>query len=96
MFFDCGDGYDYSFQTPLITLGRFASNNIPFDQSGISRRHAVIVNHPDDVWIYDLGSVVGTSVDGERICGKTFLDGVHTVDIGTRKIRVATDKGLLI
>lgn len=96
MFFDCGDGYDYSFQTPLITLGRFAVNNIPFDQAGISRRHSVIVNHPDDVWIYDLGSVVGTSVDGERICGKTFLDGVHTVDIGTRKIRVATDKGLLI
>lgn len=96
MFFDCNDGYDYSFQTPLITLGRFAANNIPFDQTGISRRHSVIVNHPDDVWIYDLGSVVGTSVDGELICGKTFLDGVHTVDIGTRRIRVATDKGLLI
>lgn len=96
MFFDCGDGYDYSFRIPLITLGRFTSNHISLDQSGISRRHAVIVNQPDDVWIYDLGSVVGTSVDGERIFGKAYLDGVPTVDIGTRKIRIATDKGLLI
>ena len=96
MYFDCGDGYTYSFQTPLITLGRHGCNNIPFSQNGISRRHAVIVNHPDDVWIYDLGSVVGTSVDGERVRGKAFLDGVHTVDIGTRKIRIATDEGLLI
>jgi tetratricopeptide (TPR) repeat protein len=41
MYFDCGDGYDYSFQTPLITLGRFATNAISLNQSGISRRHAV-------------------------------------------------------
>ena len=96
MYFDCGDGHVYSFQMLLITLGRLGSNNIPFDQNGVSRRHAVIVNYPDDVWIYDLGSVMGTTVDGERVRGKTFLDGVHTVDIGTREIRVATDEGLLI
>lgn len=96
MYIDCGDGYDYSLQTKLISIGRNAANNIPFDQSGISRRHAVIVNQPGDVWIYDLGSVCGTFVDGERVHGKFFLDGVHTIDIGTRQIRVASDKGLLI
>lgn len=96
MYFDCDDGYDYSLQTPIITLGRFDTNTITFNQSGISRRHAVIVNHPDDVWIYDLSSVAGTSVDGVPVVGKALLDGVHTVDIGTRKIRVATEKGLLI
>lgn len=96
MFFDCGDGYVYSFQNPLITLGHFECNNIPFNQNGISRRHAVIVNYPDDVWIYDLGSVAGVSVDGEPVRGKAFLDGVHTVDIGSRKIRIATEESLLI
>jgi len=96
MFFDCGDGYVYSFQTPLITFGRLDSNHIPFNRNGISRRHAVIVNLPDDVWIYDLGSVTGTAVDGESVRGKTFLNGVHTVNIGSRTIRVATDEGLLI
>ena len=96
MFFDCGDGYVYSFQTLLITFGRLDSNHISFNRNGISRRHAVIVNLPDDVWIYDLGSVTGTAVDGESVRGKTFLDGVHTVNIGSRIIRVATDEGLLI
>lgn len=96
MFFDCGDGDVYSLQNPLITLGHFECNNIPFNQNGISRRHAVIVNYPDDVWIYDLGSVAGVSVDGEPVRGKAFLDGVHTVDIGSRKIRIATEESLLI
>lgn len=96
MFFDCGDDYRYSFQTPLITLGRFATNNVPFNQTGISRRHAVIVNFANDVWIYDLGSVTGVAVDGARMSSKAFLDGVHTISIGARKIRIATDEGLLI
>lgn len=56
----------------------------------------MIVNFPDDVWIYDLGSVAGVSVDGEPVRGKAFLDGVHTVDIGSRKIRIATKESLLI
>lgn len=96
MFFDCGDDYVYTLQNPLITLGNFECNNIPFNQTGISRRHAVIVNFPNDVWIYDLGSVAGISVDGEPVHGKAFLDGVHTVDIGSRKIRIATKESLLI
>ena len=96
MFFDCGDDYVYSFQNSLITLGHFECNNIPFNQNGISRRHAVIVNFPNDVWIYDLGSVAGIFVDGEPVHGKAFLDGVHTVDIGSRKIRIATKESLLI
>lgn len=96
MFFDCGDGYVYSFQTPLITLGRLESNNLPFPQNGISRRHAVIVSFPDDAWIYDLGSVTGVAVDGTQVSGKAFLDGVHTINIGARTIKVATDEGLLV
>lgn len=96
IFFDCGEDYVYSFQNSLITLGNFERNNIPLNQNGISRRHAVIVNFQNDVWIYDLGSVAGISVDGKKVHGKAFLDGVHTVDIGSRKIRVATKESLLI
>lgn len=94
--FDCGDGYTYTFQKPLVTLGRNASNDIPFSQNGISRRHAVIVNFPGDVWIYDMGSVTGVAVDGARVSGKVFLDGVHGLKIGTRPIKVVTDEGLLV
>jgi tetratricopeptide (TPR) repeat protein len=94
--FDCGDGYSYTFQTPLVTLGRYDSNDIPFGQNGISRRHAVIANFPGDVWIYDMGSVTGVRVDGTRVSGKAFLDGVHGLKIGARSIKVATDEGLLV
>ena len=96
LYFDCGDGYRYSFHTPLITLGRLASNHLPFDQGGVSRRHAVIVNAPGDVWIYDLGSVLGVAVDGQRISRKAFLCGVHQVDLGARTIRMKTDENLMI
>ncbi len=96
LIFDCGDGYAYTFQTPLVTLGRYDSNDIPFSQTGISRRHAVIVNFPDDVWIYDMGSVTGVAVDGTRVSGKAFLDGVHGLKIGARSIKVVTDEGLLV
>ncbi|MBL8416287.1 MAG: FHA domain-containing protein [Propionivibrio sp.] len=72
------------------------SNTIPFDQNGISHRHAVIVNYPNDVWIYDLGSLAGISVNGNPVHGKAFLDGVHTVDNGSRKIWKATEESLLI
>lgn len=96
LFFDLGDGYQFSQQTPLVTLGRLDANNIPFGQNGISRRHAVIINLPNDVWIYDLGSATGVKLDGQRVRGKAFLDGVHVLSIGTRNIKVATDEGLLI
>ncbi len=56
----------------------------------------LIVNYPDDVWCYDLGSVMGIVVDGHPVCGKAHLDGVHVVDIGTRRIKLATTEGLLI
>lgn len=96
LFFDLGDGYQFSQQTPLVTLGRLDANNIPFGQNDISRRHAVIINLPNDVWIYDLGSATGVKLDGQRVRGKAFLDGVHVLSIGARSIKVATDEGLLI
>jgi hypothetical protein len=84
------------FTTPLIALGRLESNDISFKRNGVSRRHAVVLNYPDDVWVYDLGSVMGVKVDGIPVQTKTFMDGVHTLDIGAARIEVATKESLLI
>jgi pSer/pThr/pTyr-binding forkhead associated (FHA) protein len=93
---DLGDGFRYNFSSPLITLGRYSSNDVPLPKNGISRRHAVIVNYPGDVWIYDLGSVTGIHVDGLAVDGKQYLDGVRTLKIGSYKISLSTSEHLLI
>ena len=67
-----------------------------FPFRGISRRHAAVVNLPGDVWLYDLGSVTGTMVDGVPVTGRRFLDGAHDVTLGRRKIRIAAESGLLV
>lgn len=96
VFIDCGDGQVFRFKKPLITIGRYACNDIQLDRNGISRRHAVVVNYPNDAWVYDLGSQTGVRVDDEPVAGRAFLSGVHTLHIGARQLRIATKEGLLI
>jgi serine/threonine protein kinase len=86
----------YSLKMSYISVGRMESNHVTFNQRGVSRRHAVILNYPDDIWVYDLGSVTGVFVDDKRINGKIFLDGAHSVRIAGETISVATKESLLI
>jgi len=83
-------------QRPIITIGSLPSNNLVLDDASVSRRHAAIINFPDDVWVYDLGSALGVSVDGRKVVGRMFLDGVHDVRIGRVALRVASKTGLLV
>ena len=85
---------DYS-QT-IITIGRNPANMISTPDHSVSRRHCVIVNYPDDVWIYDLASTGGTFINGERICGKMFLLGVCELTVGRYGLRVTSAAGMLV
>jgi serine/threonine protein kinase len=85
---------DYS-QT-IITIGRNPANMISSPDHSVSRRHCVIVNYPDDVWIYDLASTCGTFINGERICGKMFLLGVCELTVGRYGLRVTSAAGMLV
>lgn len=90
------DGRTGQTYRPIITVGSLPSNDIVLDDGSVSRRHAVIVNFVDYVWIYDLGSARGVSVDGRKVVGRMFLDGVHEVRIGRVALRVASKLGLLV
>jgi serine/threonine protein kinase len=81
---------------PLVSIGAFTTNHIPLHDSKVSRRHAVIVNFPNDVWLYDLGSTCGTRLDDDLVCGRAFLDGVHQVNIGPIAIQVSARADLLV
>lgn len=82
--------------SPIVTVGSLEANEIRLGEASVSRRHAVIVNLPDDVWIYDLASTQGIYVGGHRLAGRMFLDGVHEVSIGRASIRVGASADLLV
>ena len=80
----------------LLSIGSWAKNDIALEDASVSRRHALIANFPNDVWLYDLGSTVGTKVDGKAVPGRAFLDGVHRVMVGRRDIQIGSRIDLLV
>ncbi|MDP2209806.1 MAG: protein kinase [Bacteroidota bacterium] len=84
------------FTERLITIGRSDTNSIYIKDNSVSRRHCVIINFRRDVWVYDLGSTVGTFVDGVRVETKKFLYGVHEIKIGSTILRFSSEAGLLL
>jgi hypothetical protein len=81
---------------PIITGGSLEANDVVIADRRVSRRHWAIVNFPDDVWLYDLGSTGGTIVDGQPLVGRVLLDGVHAVTAGGVSIRIAARSDLLV
>lgn len=82
----------------IISFGRQGYNQNTFSHFegiSVSRRHFVIVNMKDNVWLYDLEST-GVFVDDKRVNGKCFLLGLHKIRFGNYEIDIKTDTGLLI
>jgi len=83
---------------PIIKIGRehFRVNDIGVPGgTSISRRHCLIINCKDDVWLYDLDST-GTFVNDERVNGKIPLVGKNTVRIGNAEYEITNDKTKLL
>lgn len=90
------DGSLRETSSSVVTLGSLSANEMVLDERSVSRRHAVITNLPSEVWLHDLGSSVGTEMDGKKVEGRVFLDGVHRVSIGRATIEVASRSDLLV
>jgi DNA-directed RNA polymerase subunit RPC12/RpoP len=56
-------------------IGRSLAADVRFDDPTVSRRHALIVRHPDGVRLLDDRSLNGVFVNGARVDGKTLRDG---------------------
>jgi pSer/pThr/pTyr-binding forkhead associated (FHA) protein len=56
-------------------IGRSLAADVRFDDPTVSRRHALIVHHPDGVRLLDDRSLNGVFVNGERIDGRVLRDG---------------------
>lgn len=79
----------------LVSIGNLPENMFPIQDPSISRRHAVIVNTANEVWIHDLHRTIGIWTDGVRVERKRILMGVHDVSIGKVRIRVRAKDDLV-
>ncbi|HLH15531.1 MAG TPA: FHA domain-containing protein [Solirubrobacteraceae bacterium] len=60
-------------------IGRSLAADVRFDDPTVSRRHALIVRHPDGVRLLDDRSLNGVFVNGSRVDGKALRDGDEIV-----------------
>ncbi len=79
-------GNDYEFRTnkPIIKIGRkgFQCNDLELDDTRlVSRRHCLIVNSKDDVWLYDLNGITSVLLNEVKINKKAFMIGVNKIKI---------------
>lgn len=87
-------------ETPkaIIKFGRdnFDVNDVKVQGgTAISRRHCLIINCKDDIWLYDLDST-GTYINGERVINKMPLIGRNKVKIGKTEYEFTNDKSKLL
>lgn len=92
------DNTEYKSREAIITFGRegYSCNTFSqFSGNNVSRRHFVIINQKNNVWLYDLDST-GLYIDDKRVYKKYFLLGLHEVSFGDYKIYIKSDSKLLI
>ena len=87
-----------SISEPIIKFGRTGYNQNNIEVSGgnaVSRRHCIIINNKDNVWLYDLEST-GTEVNDEKVTNKIPLIGFNKVKIDDVFFTITTDKTKLL
>ncbi len=72
------------------TVGRRSHNDVVIDNLAVSGEHAVIFQSGNDVYLEDLGSTNGTTVNGQPV-KKHLLQAGDTVEIGKYRLRYLTD-----
>ncbi|MHB8532213.1 MAG: FHA domain-containing protein [Solirubrobacteraceae bacterium] len=72
---DGGDLHTVALTREWTRIGRSLAADVRFDDPTVSRRHALIVRHPDGVRLLDDRSLNGVFVNGSRIDGRALQDG---------------------
>ena len=77
-------------------MGRSPSADVVVNYPSVSRQHAAIIRRGDDAdWtVYDLGSKMGTSVNGQPVEGSAPVTVGDTVELGGVPLRLIDTAGL--
>lgn len=65
-----------------LLLGRDATCDVVIDDAGVSREHARVLLHNEAVWVQDLGSRNGCSINGRRLTRHKQLGPGDTLEVG--------------
>ncbi len=74
-------------------IGRDVSCTLRFNDPSVSRRHLRLVRRQDHVFVQDLGSTNGTTVNNRAVEGAVRLDADDELSIGSRKVKVRIFSG---
>ena len=77
-------------QLKTVKIGRLSSAHIRLEDSSVSRIHAAIEFRDSDAILTDMGSGIGTSVNGETVQNKTLVHG-DTIVVGSTTLVVGFD-----
>lgn len=73
----------------VIKIGRLPSSHLRIDDESIARMHAVVEVQGDRLRLVDLGSSVGTTVNGERVHKSAAVQVGDAISIGRYSVRLA-------
>ena len=85
-------GRDFELQTETAKIGRHPENDLVLDDGSASRFHAHIVRLGDRCYVRDVGSTLGTFVNGVRIAEDCELNDNDQIRIGHTELRYLTSK----
>lgn len=72
----------------VIKIGRVPSASIRFaDDDQVSRMHAIIERNHDGIFLIDLGSVLGTYVNGAKVNKRKLVSG-DLISVGRQTLRL--------
>jgi hypothetical protein len=87
-----GGERSYVLTQPITVIGRGHDADLRLSDPGISRQHVKIELRDGVVWVTDLGSTNGTTLDGAALTGPTELGPGQRITIGSTVLVFARDE----
>ena len=81
------NGAVFEIDSAAVTVGRGHANDIPLQDEFASTQHARFEARPDGIWLEDVGSSNGTSVNGTLLDGPRKLAPGDVIRIGDTDFR---------
>jgi len=86
-----GTRSELSIDRPVVSIGRAVDNDIRLSNTLVSRHHCRIEVDHEGVWLIDLGSANGTSVNGDKVT-RRVLKGGDEVQVGGVTVTLEADE----